>query len=158
MIKFEDFFRVQDPENTKVKFNMHAGDTNHPAWDYLLQGEENPEWIGMNAHKKKQANNNLNKAKYLLAFAQYYPYGPEYYIFGGMYEVEKITPEVVDGKGYNLTLMSDFEEYRKRLIIKLSQPIGQDLYLRLYKNLQSSKLNPEIYELAPSTKLGDFPG
>ena len=84
MLKFEDFFKVDNPKETKVKFNMNDGDTNFPAWDYLIQGEDNPQWIKMNAHKKKQANNNLNRAKYLLAFAQYYPYGPNYYIFGGI--------------------------------------------------------------------------
>ena len=69
MLKFEDFFPVSEPEKTKVKFNMNAGDVNYPAWDYLRNGEEDPDWINMNAHKKKQANNNLNRAKYLLAFA-----------------------------------------------------------------------------------------
>ena len=157
MLRFIDFFDVKEPDKTKVKFNMNAGDTNYPAWDYLLQGEENPEWIGMNAHKKKQANNNLNKADYLLAFAQYYPYGPEYYIFGGMYHVEKIIPEVFNTKGYNLTLMPDFADYRKRLIIKLAHPIGRDIYNKPYNTVQRD-FDPEIYELAPSTKLGAFPG
>lgn len=157
MIKFEDFFPVPFPEKTKVKFNMNAGNTDYPAWDYLIKGEEDPEWINMNAHKKKQANNNLNRADYLLAFAQYYPYGPDYYIFGGMYKVEKIIPEVFDTKGYNLTLLPDFADYRKRLIIKLSRPVGRDIYNKPYTSVQRD-FDPEIYELAPSTKLGAFPG
>ena len=157
MLKFEDFFKVDHPEKTKVKFNMNAGDTSYPAWDYLMQGEEFSEWIGMNAWKTKQANNNLNKADYLLAFAQYYPYGPEYYIFGGMYKVVKIEPEVFNAKGYNLTLLPDYEDYRKRLIIKLSRPVGRDIYNKPYDTVQRD-FNPEIYELAPSTKLGAFPG
>ncbi len=157
MLTFEDFFPVEFPEKTKVKFNMNAGDTNLPAWDYLIQGEENPNWISMNAHKRKQANNNLNRADYLLAFAQYYPYGPNYYIFGGMYKVEMIIPEVFDTTGYKLTLLPNFADYRKRLIIKLEHPIGRDIYNKLYKNVQRD-FNPEVYELAPSTKLGAFPG
>lgn len=157
MLKFEEFFPVEFPDKTKVKFNMNAGDTNLPAWDYLINGEEDPNWINMNAHKKKQANNNLNKADYLLAFAQYYPYGPEYYIFGGMYKVEKIIPEVFDTTGYNLTLMDDFADYRKRLIIKLSRPVGRDIYNKPYNSVQRD-FDPEVYELAPSTKLGAFPG
>ena len=68
-----------------------------------------------------------------------------------------ITPEVFDQAGYKLTLLEDFADYRKRLIIKLSKPIGRDLYNRRYVNVQSS-LNPEVYELAPSTKLDSFPG
>lgn len=155
MIKFEDFFKVPDESATKVKFNMNKGDVTKPAWDLLL--EDKPEWIEMNAYKTKQPNNNLNKAKYLLAFAQYYPYGPNYYIFGGMYEVEIIDENIENDIGYNLTLMDDYKEYIKRLIIKLERPIGWDIYNKKYESVQKS-LNPEIYELAPSTKLGTFPG
>lgn len=157
MLKFEDFFKVANPEKTKVKFNMNAGDTSLRAWDYLIHGEEDPNWIGMNAHKKKQANNNLNKADYLLAFAQYYPYGPNYYIFGGMYSVEMIIPEVFDTTGYKLTLMDEYADYRKRLIIRLDRPIGRDIYNKPFLSVQRD-FNPEIYELAPATKLGAFPG
>lgn len=155
IIKFEDFFKIPDESATKVKFNMNKGDVTKPAWDLLL--EDKPEWIEMNAYKTKQANNNLNKAKYLLAFAQYYPYGPNYYIFGGMYKVEIIDENIENDIGYNLTLMDDYKEYIKRLIIKLERPIGWDIYNKKYESVQKS-LNPEIYELAPSTKLGTFPG
>lgn len=155
MIKFEDFFSVKFPKSTKVKFNMNNGNTQQPAWDFLR--DDAVEWINMNSWKSKQPNNNLNKAEYVLSFAQYYPYGPNFYIFGGLYKVEKKQPEVYDQVGYNLTLMDDFSEYRKRLIIRLDKTIGRDLYNRWFENVQSS-LNPEVYELAPSTKLGSFPG
>ncbi len=155
MIKFEEFFSVKFPKSTKVKFNMNNGNTQQPAWDFLR--DDAVEWINMNSWKSKQPNNNLNKAEYVLSFAQYYPYGPNFYIFGGLYKVEKKQPEVYDQVGYNLTLMDDFSEYRKRLIIRLDKTIGRDLYNRWFENVQSS-LNPEVYELAPSTKLGSFPG
>lgn len=157
MLSFEDFFPVSDPDKTKVKFNMNAGNASKPAWDFLRNGEEDTEWISMNAWKTKHANNNLNRAEYLLAFAQYYPYGPNYYIFGGMYKVEKIVPEVFDTTGYKLTLVDDFDDYRKRLIIKLSHPIGRDIYNKPYHSVQRD-FKPEVYELAPSTKLGSFLG
>lgn len=155
MIKFDDFFLVKEPEKTKVKFNMNAGNVNYPALDYLLDND--PEWITMNAYKTKQANNNLNHADYLVSFAQYYPYGSDFYIFGGIYKVEKIIPEVFNKEGYKLILMDDYKEYRKRLIIKLEKPIGRDVYNRWYNTVQRD-LNPEVYELAPSTKLATFPG
>ncbi len=155
MIKFEDFLKVDSPSMTKVKFNMNPNDPRYRALDYLMDNEK--EWINMNAYKSKHASNNLAGAKYLLAFAQYYPYGSEFYIFGGMYKVEKIKPEIFDGNGYKLELSPKFIEYRKRLIIKLKKPIGRDIYMRNYSTLQS-QLDPEIYELAPSTKLGAFPG
>lgn len=157
MIRFTDFFPVNNPNRTKVKFNMKDGDRNLRAWDYLINGEEDPDWIRMNAHKKVHANNNLNNCDYLLAFAQYYPYGLNYFIFGGMYKVEKILPEVFDTTGYKLTLLPDFADYRRRLIIKLSRPIGRDIYNKPYNTVQRD-FEPEVYELAPSTKLGSFPG
>ena len=155
MIKFSDFMPVDFPDKTKVKFNVNAGNTALRAWDYLL--DDTPEWIAMNAHKRKQANNYLNHADYLLAFAQYYPYGPQYYIFGGMYRVEKILPEVFDAVGYKLTLLPDYVDYRKRLIIRLEKPIGRDIYNKPYQSVQRD-FDPEVYELAPATKLGAFPG
>ncbi len=156
MIRFNEFFQLTGYKNVKVKFNMNAGDVNIPAWDNLLNDENS--WIEMNAWKSRHSiNNNLNRADYLLTFAQYYPYGPSYYVFGGLYKVEKIVPEVFDTVGYKLTLMNEYKEYRKRLIIKLEKPIGRDLYCRKFENVQE-QLNPEIYELSSSTLLNSFPG
>lgn len=160
MIKFCDFFNVEFPKETKVKFNMNAGNLNEPAWDFLKEDDGTSEyqrWIDMNAHKKKQPNNNLNHAKYLLAFAQYYPLGPQYYVFGGMYEIDKILPEVFDTVGYKLTLLDNYEEYRRRLIIKLKRPIGRDIYNKRYFSVQPD-LDPEIYEILPNRAIEDFPG
>ena len=156
MIEHNKFIKVPNLNKTKIKFNMNAGNVEIRAWDLLFK-EDETEWEQINAWKTKHPNNNLNHADYLLAFAQYYPYGPEYFIFGGLYKIKKIEPEVFDEVGYELTLMDDYKEYRKRLIVKLKKPIGRDLYNRLYKNIQGT-LEPEVYEIAPNTKLGHFPG
>lgn len=156
MIELNKFIKVPDLNKTKIKFTMNAGNVEIRAWDLLFK-EDETEWEQINAWKTKHPNNNLNHADYLLAFAQYYPYGPEYFIFGGLYKIKKIEPEVFDEVGYELTLMDDYKEYRKRLIVKLKKPIGRDLYNRLYKNIQDT-LEPEVYEIAPNTKLGHFPG
>ena len=156
MIELNKFIKVPNLNKTKIKFNMNAGNVEIKAWDLLFK-EDETEWEQINAWKTKHPNNNLNHADYLLAFAQYYPYGPEYFIFGGLYKIKKIEPEVYDEVGYELTLMEDYKEYRKRLIVKLKKPIGRDLYNRLYKNIQDT-LEPEVYEIAPNTKLGHFPG
>ena len=156
MIELNKFIKVPNLNKTKIKFNMNAGNVEIRAWDLLFK-EDETEWEQINAWKTKHPNNNLNHADYLLAFAQYYPYGPEYFIFGGLYKIKKIEPEVFDEVGYELTLMDDYKEYRKRLIVKLKKPIGRDLYNRLYKNIQGT-LEPEVYEIAPNTKLGHFPG
>jgi len=155
MIKLEDFILTPNKNRTKVKFNMNAGDKEIPAWDLLF--EDSPDWVGMNSWKTIQSNNNLNHADYLIALAQFYPYGPEYFVFGGLYKVTIKTPEVFDSHGYDLTLMDDYKEYIKRLIIRIDSPLGRKPYCRKYINLQN-QLNPEIYEIAPSTKLGHFPG
>ena len=155
MIKLVDFIIANDPKLTKVKFNMNPGNPNIRAWDLLL--DDHPDWLAMNAHREKQASNNMGKAKYLVAFAQYYPYGPEYFIFGGIFGVKVKSPDYYGTHGYKLTLLDSYKEYIKRLIIKLDEPIGRDIYLRKYENVQKD-LNPEVYEIAPSTKLGHFPG
>jgi len=155
-ITFEDFFKFKFSDKTKVKFNMNAGDTKLRAWDYLF--EDSPRWIEMNAHKTKHANHNLNKADYLLAFAQYYPYGPEFYVFGGLYDVKKQEPETFEGVGYELTLLPQFQEYRKRLIIKLKKPIGRDIYNKPFNSIQRD-FDPEVFEITPSVSAYDiFPG
>ncbi|MCL1986522.1 MAG: hypothetical protein FWG64_00920 [Firmicutes bacterium] len=38
---------------------MNADDPNIRAWDLFLEDES--DWLGMNAHKEKYANNNLSK-------------------------------------------------------------------------------------------------
>ncbi len=154
-IRLVNLFTFSDPNNIKIKFNMNAGDPNKRAWDLLLH--DKPEWELMNRWKTKHPSNNMGKAKYLLAFAQYYPYGPEYFIFGGLYKVTKIHPEVYNNYGYELELQDKYQEYIKRLIIKLKKPIGRDVYLRKYSNIDE-KLAPKVYEISPEVKLGNFPG
>lgn len=155
LIRLVDFLDLSDPSNVKIKFNMNAGNPDKKAWDLLLN--DDPEWELMNSWKTKQTSNNMGKAEYLLAFAQYYPYGPEYFIFGGLYKVTKKSPEVYNDYGYNLELQDEYQEYVKRLIIKLKNPIGRDVYLRNYSTIDD-QLEPEIYEIAPRVKLGNFPG
>ena len=155
MIKLSEFIKTPNNAHTKIKFNMNPADPNLKAWDLLL--EDDPEWLIMNSWKTKQSNNNLNHAEYLIAMAQYYPYGPEYFAFGGLYKVEKKLPEVFNDVGYELTLMKEYQEYIKRLIVKIEKPIGRDVYNRRYHTIQD-QLNPEVYEIAPNIKLGHFPG
>ncbi|MBG6107410.1 GIY-YIG nuclease family protein [Frigoribacterium sp. CG_9.8] len=158
MIRFTDFLPVAEPELTKVKFNIRAGIGGAEAWDLLL-GSDLDEWLNMTRHREAgSTNNNLDRAEYVLSFAQYYPYGPQYFIFGGFFRVEKSIPEVDHGYGYDLEQLDRYSEYIKRLIIKLERPVGRDVYLRWYESLQGSKLNPEIYELASDVKLGTFSG
>lgn len=162
MIKFEDFFKIDFPNKTKVKFNMKDGEC--ASWDLLKDddvAEKNERWIRMNAWKniKGQANNNLNNADYLLSFAQYYPLGSTYFIFGGMYKIEQLdtSNETENCVGYKLTLLEEFKDYRKRLIVKLDRTIGRDIYNKPYLSVQRD-FNPEVYELLPTQAVENFPG
>lgn len=154
MIKFEEFFKFEKGK-VKVKFNMNAGNKNLPALDLLLNDDYR--WIEMNSWKTKQANNNYAAAEYVLTFAQYYPFGSNYYMFGGLYKIEKILPEKFDEVGYNLVPQNEFKEYIKRLIIKLEKPLSREIYNKPFENVQRD-LNPEIYEITPSARLADFTG
>lgn len=80
-IKFTELFHFSEPTNAKIKLNRN--NTTFPAWDLLLH--DDPEWEIMNAYRGGERNNNhkMNGREYLFAFAQYYPYGKDYYIFGG---------------------------------------------------------------------------
>lgn len=156
MIKFDVFFNeALSKGKVKVKFNMNAGDKSLPAFDLLMSDDDR--WMEMNSWKSKQANNNYSDAEYVLSFAQYYPYGSNYYIFGGLYKIEKIIPEVYDQIGYKLILQEEFKEYIKRLIIKLDRPVGRDIYNKPFENVQRD-FNPEVYEITPSARLADFNG
>ncbi len=153
VIKFEDVFRVENSKRVKVKFNMNPDDRTIPAWDLLRKDDDR--WLEMNEWKAfRNANNNLEDADYLLAFAQYYPYGSNYYIFGGFYEVVE-KRDTKNGRGYTLKLLDKFSEYRKRLIVKLNKPVGQSY--NLYYDTVISK-EAIVYEIAPSVKAGEFTG
>jgi hypothetical protein len=155
VIKLTDFLPVPEPASTKVKFNMRGGGGAGEAWDLLMDDHE--DWLNLSRYRSKQTNHNMGESRHLLAFAQYYPYGPQYFIFGGFFRVRPVVPEVFNGSGYDLELLPLHSEYIKRLIVKLDQPLGRQVYLRRYEGLQA-QLQPEVYELAPDTKLGTFSG
>lgn len=159
-IKFESFFKFDNPEKIKVKFNMTSGRGGDRAWDNLQEDDGNYQrndnkWYNMNAHRSEtgQSNNNLEHYEYVLAFAQYYPYGHEFYIFGGLYKKTGIR----SNDKYELELQDDYKEYRKRLIIKLEKPIGRNIYLLKFKTV-CDNMNVVIYEIRPEGKLSVFPG
>ena len=112
MIRFDDFFKMNNVNAVKIKLNMNPGDSSFRALDFLL--DDSPRWTEMTSWKAKAAQNNYGNAQYVLAFAQYYPYGKEFYLFGGLYKIEKKMPEIFGGEGYILTLQNDYIEYHPR--------------------------------------------
>ena len=143
MIKLEDFIINLNKEKTKVKFNMHSDKLSAL---YALYAD-NKEWLGMNSWRTipPTTTHYLDGNDYLIALAQYYPYSTEHYIFGGLFKVEIIDPSKFDDYGYKITLVEEYREYNKRLIIKVDKPVGE-MITRNYENVQKD-LNPEIYEI-----------
>lgn len=68
LIRFTDLLDVPDPERTKVKFNIRAGNDGTAAWD-LLQADDQTEWLNMTRYRTRQINNNLDSADFVMAFA-----------------------------------------------------------------------------------------
>lgn len=160
MIKFTDFIKsfTEGKDLSRIKVKLNISDEQYPALDLLYneKNSKNDSWYHMNAWKKENSNHNLNNYDYLITFAQYYYYGDEFFLFGGIYKVEKIFPEKFNDVGYNLTLLDDFKEYRKRLIIKIKKKVGRT-YNRIYNNIDND-LIPEVYEISPSMNLKQFNG
>jgi hypothetical protein len=154
MLRLTDFLPVPEPASTKLKFNMRAGGGGGEAWDLLMDDRE--EWLNMSRWRTKHTNNNLGNSRYLLAWAQYYPYGPQYFIFGGFFKVTPIVPAAINAYSYELEALPLHSEFIKRLIIKLERPIGRNVYLRKYESVQA-QLGPEVYELAPRHEAGNVP-
>lgn len=156
MIKLTDLIKTDDMDYTKVKFHKNEGDVNRQAYDMLL--DEPDTWLRMNSWREDNNNHNLDRAKYLIAMAQYYPYGKDYYIFGGLYKVDESHSDEFSCRGYHLEKVKTYEEYEKRLIVRINDPVKLSLsYLRWYTNAQDD-LEMEVYEIAPSTKTLNFTG
>ena len=166
MIKFTDFVKdFTDGKNLhriKVKFHKNAefcgGEKD--TTQYLFEDDENSNnmWTTLNSWRakggKKSKSSRLDNCDYLITFAQYNLYGSNFYIFGGIYEVKKAFPEKFYEGGYNIKLLEDYKEYRKRLIVKFEQK-GRT-FERWYFSLNDNDI--EIYELSPSQNLKKFNG
>lgn len=156
MIKLIDLIKTDNMEGTKIKFHKNEGDINRQAYDMLL--DEPDTWLRMNQWRENNNNHNLDSCKYLIGMAQYYPYGKDYYIFGGLYKVAETHSENFSCEGYKLEKIKEYEEYEKRLIVRINDPIKLSLsYLRWYINAQGN-LDLEVYELSPSSKTLNFTG
>nr|WP_307759854.1 GIY-YIG nuclease family protein [uncultured Peptostreptococcus sp.] len=156
MIKLVDLVKTDDMEYTKIKFHKNEGDVSRPAYDMLLDEPET--WLRMNQWRENNNNHNLDRAKYLVSMAQYYPYSKDYYIFGGLYKVDEDHLDQYSCEGYKLEKVNEYDDYEKRLIVRINDPVKLSLsYLRWYINAQED-LEMEVYEIAPSTKTLNFTG
>lgn len=156
MIKLIDLVKTDDMEYTKIKFHKNEADVSRQAYDMLLDEPET--WLRMNQWREKNNNHALDGIKYLVSMAQYYPYGKDYYIFGGLYKVNENYLDRCSCEGYKLEKVNEYEDYEKRLIVRVNDPVKLSrCYLRWYTKAQE-ELEMEVYEIAPSTKTLNFKG
>ena len=165
MIKFTDFIKDftegKDLSRIKVKFHKNADfcSGEKDTTQYLFEDDESKEsvWTILNSwrgnSKNKETSSLLDYCDYLITFSQYNLYGSDFYIFGGIYEIKKIFPEKYGKNGYDIKLLKDYKEYRKRLIVKFKT--GR-VFERWYLSLQDDDI--EIFELFPDIASEKFNG
>ena len=165
MIKFTDFIKDftegKDLSRIKVKFHKNANfcSGEKDTTQYLFEDDESKEsvWTILNSwrgnSKNKETSSLLDYCDYLITFCQYNLYGSDFYIFGGIYEIKKAFPEKYGKNGYDIKLLKDYKEYRKRLIVKFKT--GR-VFERWYLSLQDDDI--EIFELFPDIASEKFNG
>lgn len=165
MIKFTDFIKSftdgKDLNRIKVKFHKNADfcSEEKDTTQHLFEDDESKEsmWTTLNSwrgnSKNKEKSSLLDCCDYLITFSQYNLYGSDFYIFGGIYEIKKVFPEKYGKNGYDITLLEDYKEYRKRLVIKCKT--GR-VFERRYLSLKDNDV--EIFELFPNIATEKFNG
>ena len=165
MIKFTDFIKSftdgKDLNRIKVKFHKNADfcSEEKDTTQHLFEDDESKEsmWTTLNSwrgnSKNKETSSLLDYCDYLITFSQYNLYGSDFYIFGGIYEIKKVFPEKYGKNGYDITLLEDYKEYRKRLVIKCKT--GR-VFERRYLSLKDNDI--EIFELFPNIATEKFKG
>ena len=146
-IVLDDILHIPDPTDVKVKLARHDRNPKHPALDAMTADDEI--WRNINCYKGKQrdTSNNMGGRGLLAAFAQYYPCGSEYYLFGGIYEMTDTRPGEYDCIAYDWTPSPICEEYRGRLLIRLDRPLGQK-HMWNYEHFAES-VPHEVWALLP---------
>ena len=164
-IKFTDFIKSftegKDLNRIKVKFHKNADfcSEEKDTTQHLFEDDESKEsmWTTLNSwrgnSKNKEKSSLLDCYDYLITFSQYNLYGSDFYIFGGIYEIKKVFPEKYGKNGYDITLLEDYKEYRKRLVIKCKT--GR-VFERRYLSLKDNDI--EIFELFPNIATEKFNG
>ncbi|WP_229050232.1 GIY-YIG nuclease family protein [Fusobacterium sp. 1001295B_180824_G3] len=164
MIKFTDFInnftKDKDLNRIKVKFHKNADfcSGEKDTTQHLFEDDESKEstWTTLNSwrgNSKKDKSSLLDYCDYLITFSQYNLYGSDFYVFGGIYEIKKAFPEKYGENGYDIKLLKDYKEYRKRLIVKFKT--GR-VFERWYLSLQNDDI--EIFELFPDIASEKFNG
>ena len=159
MIKFTDFIKdFTDGKESKIKCKFHMSTDflglEKSPYDCLM--EDNIDWQNLNNYRnEKGKSSKLDRYDYLISFVQYNIYGRNFFVFGGIYEVKIANTNYYGIGGYDITLFQKFKEYRKRLVIKLTENLGINFELT-YEKVKEK--NIEIFELFPDVASEKFNG
>lgn len=159
MIKFTDFIKdFTEGKESKIKCKFHMSTdflgVEKSPYDCLM--EDDIEWQNLNNYRnEKGKSSKLDGYDYLISFVQYNIYGRNFFVFGGIYEVKIAKTNHYGIGGYDISLFPKFEEYRKRLVIKLTENLGINFELT-YEKVKEK--NIEIFELFPDIASEKFNG
>ena len=159
MIKFTDFIKdFTDGKESKIKCKFHMSTDflglEKSPYDCLM--EDDIDWQNLNNYRnEKGKSSKLDRYDYLISFVQYNIYGRNFFVFGGIYEVKIANTNYYGIGGYDITLFQKFKEYRKRLVIKLTENLGINFELT-YEKVKEK--NIEIFELFPDVASEKFNG
>ena len=159
MIKFTDFIKdFTDGKESKIKCKFHMSTDflglEKSPYDCLM--EDDIDWQNLNNYRnEKGKSSKLDRYDYLISFVQYNIYGRNFFVFGGIYEVKIANTNYYGIGGYDITLFQKFKEYRKRLVIKLTENLGINFELT-YEKVKEK--NIEIFELFPDVVSEKFNG
>ena len=158
MIKFTDFIKdfTKDKKLSKIKckFHMNTDFLNLDKSPYDCLIEDTEDWKFLNNFRNETGNSSrLDNYEYLISFAQYNIYGRNFFVFGGIYKIEIAEPKYQGVGGYNIILLDEYKEYRKRLVIKLSKNIGINFELK-YETIQKKRLKfLNFFQILPQKNL-----
>lgn len=160
MIKFTDFIKdFTEGKESKIKYKFHMSTEflNLKKTPYECLIEDDIDWQNLNNYRNKEGekSSRLDGYDYLISFAQYNIYGREFFVFGGIYKVKLAKLGHYGIGGYDITLLPEFKEYRKRLIIKLDKKLGR-IFELTYEKVKEK--NIEIFELFPDVASEKFNG
>ena len=159
MIKFTDFIKdFTDGKESKIKCKFHMSTDflglEKSPYDCLM--EDDIDWQNLNNYRnEKGKSSKLDRYDYLISFVQYNIYGRNFFVFGGIYEVKIANTNYYGIGGYDITLFQKFKEYRKRLVIKLTENLGINFELT-YEKVKEK--NIEIFEPFPDVASEKFNG
>ena len=140
VIKISEF-NLSEKKIIKIRYNKVERNENQSAISYIFSEDQQDTitWLNMNAYKNRSVN--LDNAEYLIACAEIQK---SFFLFEGIYKVktkDNIANDYV-GVAYDLERVNLYQQYNKKLIIKLLKPLNN--YCPDYSK---NSYNPIVFDI-----------